>query len=102
MPHWDYVVKRMTSAELDNFTTEDGLMQYYKRQDIDFKIINKIMKKFLSRENYELIIMYYFYNLRQYELAEAFGITQGAVSQRLKRIKLKIRKIILKSGIYNI
>lgn len=88
MPTKNY--KNMDPFEIQNrFSTED--YSFYKLNESSFHLedFEPFIRKLPSRE-VDLIDMYYREHKKQKEIAEFFGVTQGAVSHRLSRARKRL------------
>ena len=61
-------------------------------QDIDFCLMTAVLD--LPIKQRQVILMYYYHNLTVQEIAEALGISQPAVSKRLKLARDKLRTVL--------
>ena len=93
-----YYIQPIDPAELaSRFSTEDVLNPIHGCED-DWKTprLNKIrdvLNRLPDRET-DLIKLYFFRDKKQTDIAEIFGITQAAVSYRIKRALSRIRFLV--------
>lgn len=87
----DYVAKDfwLTEKSMNGFNKEDELSPEYG--DVDIKKIDVF--KVLTEAQKEVILMYFNDGLTPKEIAKKFNITKSAVSKRIERAKVKLRKL---------
>lgn len=62
---------------------------------IHAKEYHSIIEKTLVPKDYNLLCDFYLYDMKQKDLAKKYGISQQAISKRIKKIKEKIIQIIV-------
>ena len=67
---------------------EDDLIDKFEREEL-----HKAIKK-LPKEEQNLIFQHYFENRSETELAGIYGVSQQAISKKIKKIREKIKKIL--------
>lgn len=93
-----YYIQPIDPAELaSRFSTEDVLEPIHGENE-DWVIprldkIRSVLDRLPDRET-DLIKLYFFLNKKQTDIAEIFGITQAAVSYRIKRALDRIRFLV--------
>ena len=60
---------------------------------IEKEELHKAIKK-LTKEEQELIYFHYFENRSETDLAKAYGISQQAISKKIRKIREKIKKLL--------
>lgn len=81
---------------------DDNGMEYFKDSvDVTAEVINKIQLdklreciSLLSSEEQRLIYQHYYDEISETNLSREYGISQQAVSKRLKRIRKKLRNLM--------
>ena len=71
-----------------SLSVEETLMDKLEKEEL-----HKAIKK-LTREEQELIYFHYFDNRSETELARKYGISQQAISKKIKKIREKIKKLL--------
>lgn len=93
----DNQVKSM-DEEIYDENQENNLYNYIRSESHEESTVNKIiLKDELSRLNEKernIIVLRYFYNKKQSEIAEKYGISQVQVSRIEKKVLLKMRENI--------
>lgn len=93
----DNQVKSM-DEEIYDENQENTLYNYIKTENHEEDTINKIILKDelarLNEKERNIIVLRYFYNKKQSEIAEQYGISQVQVSRIEKKILLKMRENI--------
>lgn len=93
----DNQVKSM-DEEIYDENQENNLYNYVRSESHEESTVNKIiLKDELSRLNEKernIIVLRYFYNKKQSEIAEKYGISQVQVSRIEKKVLLKMRENI--------
>lgn len=93
----DNQVKSM-DEEIYDENQENNLYNYVRAESHEESTVNKIiLKDELSRLNEKernIIVLRYFYNKKQSEIAEKYGISQVQVSRIEKKVLLKMRENI--------
>ena len=78
---------------VDRRVTPDALPEPAVRTDeSDEELTTAVMK--LSIRLREVILLYYYQNMKVNDIADALGISQSAVSARLKRGREKLKKLL--------
>lgn len=81
----------MDPLEIENrFSNEKGF--FYDQDDPQFSYSD--FEPFLNRlpaREVDLIKLYFYHNKKQKEIAEIFGVTQGAISHRLSRASKRLK-----------
>ena len=81
--------KNMDPLEIQNRFSDEDLMYKLDESNFNFEIFQPFIDKLPQREK-DLIDMYYRSHKKQKEIAEFFGVTQGAVSHRLSRSRKRL------------
>jgi len=82
--------KNMDPLEIQNrFSSEKGIFTGLDESSFKFEDVKPFIDKLPQRER-DLIEMYYRTNKKQKEIAEFFGVTQGAISHRLSRARKRL------------
>jgi predicted transcriptional regulator len=81
--------KRMDPLEIQNRFSEDFSFFSFKESNFKLEDFEPFLQKLPIRE-VDLINMYYRKDKKQKEIAEFFGVTQGAVSHRLSRARKRL------------
>ena len=89
----------ITDAETESFNgeqilpllsvnLEEDLLDKFEREEL-----HKAIKK-LTKEEQELIYFHYFENRSETDLAKAYGISQQAISKKIRKIREKIKNLL--------
>lgn len=93
----NYVFVFFTEQELDErFSINDSYLNFFDSISIDekynFDTVDHFARSILTVDNYFMLMLYYYYGLKQRLIAESFGLSQSAISQRIKRSKTKLKE----------
>lgn len=93
-----YYIQSLDPQELANRFSTDDILEPFPQMDEEWKDlhldkIRMVLDRLPDRES-DLIRLYFFLNKKQTDIAEIFGVTQAAVSYRLKRAINRIRFLI--------
>ncbi len=67
---------------------EESLVEKIEKEEL-----HKAIKK-LTKDEQELIYLHYFENRSETELAKVYGISQQAISKKIRKIREKIKKLL--------
>ena len=83
--------KNMDPLEIENrFSNENGFFYDQEESQLSYEDFKPFLSK-LPEKEIDLIVMYYYLNKKQKEIAEIFGVTQGAISHRLSRASKRLK-----------
>jgi predicted transcriptional regulator len=83
--------KNMDPLEIENrFSNENGFFYDQDETQLSYEDFKPFLNK-LPEKEIDLIVMYYYLNKKQKEIAEIFGVTQGAISHRLSRASKRLK-----------
>ncbi len=84
--------------ELDEVISKDDWMDELSEGEI-INTINRFLSEQKERDRIVFVRRYY-YSDTAYDIASAMGENEGAVAMRLSRLRVKLRKKLIKEGIY--
>ena len=73
--------------------------EYSVFQEATDEEIRQLLRK-LSMQERELIGMLYFEKMKNYEIGQVLGINAKAVSERHRRLLVKMRRIVAEEGLF--
>lgn len=82
-------MRRMDPQEIQNRFSDDCSLMQLSTSKFTFEDVQPFLDRLPQRE-FDLIEMYYRDQKKQKEIAEFFGVTQGAISHRLSRARKRL------------
>lgn len=83
--------KSMDPLEIENrFSNEKGFFYDQEDTQLSYEDFEPFLSRLPARE-IDLIKLYFYHNKKQKEIAEIFGVTQGAISHRLSRASKRLQ-----------
>lgn len=83
--------KNMDPLEIENrFSNEKSFFYDQEEPELSYADFEPFLNRLPDRE-IDLIKLYFYHNKKQKEIAEIFGVTQGAISHRLSRASKRLK-----------
>ncbi len=101
--HYNHAAKRngefdLILDELDEVISKNDFMDELTEGEI-IDTVNRFLSEQKERDRFVFIRRYY-YSDTAYDIASAMGESEGAIAMRLSRLRVKLRKKLIKEGIY--
>lgn len=101
--HYNHAAKRngefdLVLDELDEVISNNDFMDELTEGEI-VDTINRFLSEQKEKDRVVFVRRYY-YSDTAYDIAQAMGESEGAIAMRLSRLRAKLRKKLIKEGIY--